>query len=147
MRGGDPAVPNAHRVPEAAKLGTHNEANESPADPKSWTRWSFCSSPWPNRLLSYLPFLCTTTSAESSWTWDPTRRTRSSSSSSVARDFVLPDTRSSQVWLGLLSADQVQVTSRVISRVAISFSKVLSGRPWLQTRAAMALLLLGDAKG
>jgi hypothetical protein len=31
MRGGDPEVPNAHRVPEAANLGTHNEASESPS--------------------------------------------------------------------------------------------------------------------
>jgi hypothetical protein len=76
MRGGDPEVPNAHRVPEAANLGTHNEASES-SSLLVMVPVAFLCFPWPNRLLlSYLPFPCTTISAEPCSTTPPDRLSR-----------------------------------------------------------------------
>jgi hypothetical protein len=63
-----------------------------------------CSLPWPNRLPSYIPFLCTTTSAVSSWKSGLFRVLIGEYEELAPKTTLMlysPDTRS-QVWLGCI---------------------------------------------
>jgi hypothetical protein len=80
-----------------------------------------CSLPWPNHLPSYIPFLCTTTSAESSWKSGPFRGLIGEYEELAPKSTLTlysPDTRS-QVWLGCIrrpGSDGITLGIRLGSR-------------------------------